>query len=77
MKNLPLSTSQTHLPSKWFPPLQQDHLFVPNYFAERTEIAIMCFLRQIFHEASGGVTVVVSEQFRIGPFQERQTWEKA
>ena len=46
------------------------------YFAERTEIAIMCLLRQIFHEAIGRVAVVLSERFRIGPFQERQTWEK-
>ena len=27
-KNLPLSSSQTHLSSKWFPPLHQDHFFV-------------------------------------------------
>src|SRR6266566_6519603 len=26
-KNLPLSSSQTHLHSKWFPILQQGHLF--------------------------------------------------
>ena len=42
-------------------------------FAERTEIAIKCSLRQIFHEASGGVAVVLVEQFCIEPFQERQT----
>ncbi len=28
-KNLPLSSSQTHLHSKWFLTLQQAHLFVP------------------------------------------------
>jgi len=33
-------------------------------------------LRQIIHEASGGVAVAMAEQYRIGLFQERQTWEK-
>jgi hypothetical protein len=36
----------------------------------------MRLLRQIVHEASGSVAVVLSERFLIGPFQERQTWEK-
>ena len=36
----------------------------------------MCLLRQIVHEAIGSVGVVLAERFRIGPFQERQTWEK-
>jgi hypothetical protein len=36
----------------------------------------MCLLRQIVHEAIGSVAVVLSERFHIGPFQERQTWEK-
>ncbi len=37
----------------------------------------MCLMRQIFHEAIGGVAVVLAERFRIGPFPGRQTWEKA
>jgi hypothetical protein len=44
-------------------------------FAQRTEVAIMRSLRQIFHEANGGVAVVLAERFRIRPFQGRQTWE--
>ena len=44
-------------------------------FAQRTEVAIMRSLRQIFHEANGGVAVVLAERFRIRPFQRRQTWE--
>jgi hypothetical protein len=36
----------------------------------------MCSLRQIVHEATGGVAVVLAERFRVGPFQGRQSWEK-
>src|SRR5258708_22900832 len=36
-------------------------------FAQRTEVAILRSLRQIVHEASGGVVVVLAERFRIGP----------
>jgi hypothetical protein len=45
-------------------------------FAKRTEVAIMRSLRQIFHEATGVVAVVLAERFRVGPFQGRQRWEK-
>jgi hypothetical protein len=45
-------------------------------FAQRTEVAIMRSLRQIFHEANGGVAVVLAERFRIRPFRWRQTWEQ-
>ena len=31
------------------------------------EVAILRSLRQIVHEASGGVVVVLAERFRIGP----------
>jgi hypothetical protein len=45
-------------------------------FAQRTEVAILRSLRQIVHEASGGVVVVLAERFRVGPLQRRQLWEK-
>jgi hypothetical protein len=45
-------------------------------FAQRTEVAILRSLRQIVHEASGGAVVVLAEQFRIGLFQGKQTWEQ-
>jgi hypothetical protein len=34
-------------------------------FAQGTEVAIMRSLRQIVHEASGGVAVVLAEQIRV------------
>jgi hypothetical protein len=34
-------------------------------------------LRQIFHETIGSFAVALAEPFRVGPFQGRQTWEKA
>jgi hypothetical protein len=45
-------------------------------FAQQTEVAIMCVLRQIFHEAIDGVAVPLAELFSIGPFEVRQTWVK-
>ena len=36
----------------------------------------MCVLRQIFHEAIGGVAVVLAEQFCIRPFPGRHMWER-
>jgi hypothetical protein len=45
-------------------------------FAQRTEVASMRRLRQIVHEAIGGVAVVLAERFRIRPFRWRQTWEQ-
>ena len=37
----------------------------------------MRLLRQIVHEATGGIAVASAEPFCVGPFQGRQTWEKA
>ena len=45
-------------------------------FAKRVEVASMRSLRQIVHEASGGVAVVVAKQFRVGPLQRRTPCEK-
>jgi hypothetical protein len=45
-------------------------------FAKRAEVASMRRLRQIVHEASGGIAVVLAKQFRVGPLQRRQPWEK-
>jgi hypothetical protein len=45
-------------------------------FAQRTEVAILHSLRQIVHEASGSVVVVLAERFSVGPLQRRQLWEK-
>jgi hypothetical protein len=36
----------------------------------------MCSLRQIYHEAIGGITVALAERLYVGPFQGRQKWEK-
>jgi hypothetical protein len=45
-------------------------------FAKPTEIGILFSPRQILHEATDGVAVVLAESFRVEPFQRRQTWEK-
>ena len=45
-------------------------------FAIPTEDDIIRRLRQILHEATGGVAVVLKERFRVEPFQGSQTWEK-
>lgn len=45
-------------------------------FAKPTEIGIVFSLRQIFHEATCGVAVVLAEQICVESFQRRQTCEK-
>ena len=50
-----------------FTTLQLDHIFAHLPFAKRTEVAIMCRLRQIFHEAMCGVAVVLVERFGPSP----------
>jgi hypothetical protein len=59
-----VSTSATRSPLGSFP------------FAKRAEVASMRSLRQIIHEASGGIAVVLAKQLRIGPLQRRQLWEQ-
>ena len=59
-----------------FPTFVPRSLLLSRCFAQQTEVAIMCVLRQIFHEAIDGVAVVLAEQFRVESFQRRQTSEK-
>jgi hypothetical protein len=61
-KNLPLSSSQNHLQSKCFPTSATRSPLRSCSLAKGTEVAIMCLLRQIFHEANGGIAV-----HRAGP----------
>ncbi len=76
-KNLPLDSSQIYLYSKYFPTLQQDHLFSYVAWHNGMEVVIMCSLRQIFQEAISGISVVGAERFCVRPIPGRQTWERA
>ena len=46
-------------------------------FAQGTEVAILRSLRQIVHETSGGIVVVLAERFRVEPFQRRKSGRKS
>ena len=56
-----------------FPTFVPRSLLLSCCFAQQTEVGIMYSLRQIRHEATGGVAVVLAEPFRVEPYQRRQT----
>ena len=70
-KNLPLSSSQTHLHSKWFPILQQGHLFahVPLHKEPKLLSCVdfgRLFMRQVAALLSFWQNGSASDHFRGG-----------